>query len=177
MSGVVAGWMRCAFGICGTFLLSGYSTLTVLRVDDTSMKEFVAEATVPTGRHWIEVQHTWGAGVITGIGNWNNFGFELDVAPGHRYQVDSLPAGCAVPFSKRHVNRKVLTITESAPGEKDSAHAVEAMEFCTPHKEAGTCRTDDECAPGTCAPFNGTTGFGMCSDKEHLQQPAMTGGR
>jgi hypothetical protein len=68
-----------------------------------------------------------------------------------------------VPASKHWVSPKVLRVEDRTVDGPLVVHEVKAMEYCTPSSsEPGTCRTDSACPSGTCTPFGGTTGFGLC---------------
>ena len=159
---VLTGWRRCTDDNCGRNFVSVYSTFVFLRVDDLPQGGD-STVTVAPGRHWIEAHHAWGAGVVAGVGNWRNYAFELDFLPGHRYSIGKAPSGCLVPASRHWVSPKKLRVLDLAPSGEQTVREVEAMELCTPSsEETGTCRQDGDCPSGTCTPFGGTTGYGLC---------------
>ncbi|HET8731124.1 MAG TPA: hypothetical protein VFM34_08465 [Moraxellaceae bacterium] len=159
---VLEGWRHCTDDGCGRNFFSVYSTFLFLRVDDAPQPNIPTVELAP-GVHWIEAFHSWGAGVILGVGNWRNYGFELDAQPGHRYRIEGAPFGCIVPLKKRWVHPVSLRIADTMPSGKQTVRAVPAMEYCTPEShESGTCRMDSDCKSGTCTSFGGVTGFGFC---------------
>lgn len=160
--GVLRGWQHCTDEGCGKNLISAYSTFVFLRVDDRP-QDVRPSVILSPGRHWVEAHHSWGVGVITGIGNWRNYGFEIDVDPGHVYTIEDAPAGCIVPASKKWVSPKTLRMADQAPTGERAVREIKAMEFCSPSSgDAGSCRQDSDCPSGTCTPFGGTTGHGLC---------------
>lgn len=160
--GVLRGWRHCTDDGCGKNLIAAYSTFVMIRVDDQP-QDVTPSVILAPGRHWVEAHYSWGVGVITGIGNWRNYGFELDVAPGHVYTIDEAPSGCIVPASKQWVSPKTLRMTDLAPSGERAVRDINAMEFCSPSSgDAGSCRRDSDCHSGTCTPFGGTTGLGLC---------------
>lgn len=159
---VLRGWQQCTDDHCGKNFISAYSRFVFLRVDDSSQAESAAVTAMP-GRHWVEAHYAWGAGFITGIGNWRNYGFEIDLQPGHTYLIEEAPAGCVVPATRHWVSPKTLRVIDVAPSGERMARDIRAMEYCTPtSREVGSCRQDRDCRTGTCTPFGGTTGYGLC---------------
>lgn len=159
---ILTGWRRCTDDNCGRNFFSAYSTFVFLRTDDQPQGG-TPTVTIPPGRHWVEAHYSWGIGVVTGIGNWRNYGFELDVLPGHRYAIEEAPSGCIVPATQHWVNPKILRIVDRPPSGGQTVRDIKALEFCTPSSEdVGTCRQDSDCRSGTCTPFGGSTGYGMC---------------
>lgn len=160
--GVLEGWQQCVTDNCGRNFISVYSKFVFLRLDATPLYGSPVARTEP-GRHWIEAHYAWGAGIIVGVGNYRNYGFELDFLPDHRYRIKEVPGGCIVPASSHWVSPKTLLVEDSAPTGETIVREVKAMEYCSPSgEESGTCRQDGDCRSGTCTPFGGTTGFGLC---------------
>lgn len=156
------GWQHCSGDNCGRGFVSAYSTLVFLRLDGESVRG-AATLAVPPGRHWIEAHYAWGVGVLVGVGNYRNYGFEFDFVAGHQYAIRDVPSGCLVPASKSWVSPKVLRVEDQAPDRRRMVHEVKAMEYCAPgSSEPGTCRTNSDCRSGPCTPFDGSTGFGLC---------------
>lgn len=160
----IVGWRNCTNDDCGRDFFSAYSTFLFVNVDGERPKSS-AMVTLPPGRHWIEAHYSWGAGLIIGTGNYRNYGFELDMQPDHRYLIESVPQGCIVPLSRYWVSYKTLRVIERSPAGKERDLVVRALEYCTPTSaEPGTCTKNSQCRAGTCLPFKGTTGFGMCGE-------------
>lgn len=156
------GWSNCSTDSCGRDFVSAYSTFTFVHLDGQRLARRPT-LTVPPGRHWVEAHYAWGAGVIVGVGNYRNYGFELDFLPDHRYQIQDAPSGCIVPATRHWVSPKTLRVTVTTPSGSTQVQDVPAFEYCTPSaSEPGTCRQPSDCGSGTCTPFAGSTGFGLC---------------
>ncbi|RZU47397.1 hypothetical protein EV700_0358 [Fluviicoccus keumensis] len=161
---MLRGWMNCTDAGCGRGFISAYSTFQFLQVDDRLQKNTPVVITSP-GRHWVEAYYSWGAGIMTGIGNYRNYGFEIELLPGYTYQVEDAPSGCIVPMRRHWVSPRTLHITEISPSGNRASHSIRAMEYCTPEsKSPGSCKKDGDCASGVCTPFGGETGFGLCGE-------------
>lgn len=142
--------------------MSAYSTLVFVRLDEKPVGDSPHLSVAP-GRHWIEAHYAWGAGFLIGVGNFRNYGFELDFLPDHRYAIENVPSGCIVPAARHWVSPKVLQITDLGPTGERQVLEVKALEYCTPSStEPGTCRQHSDCPSGTCTHFGGPTGFGLC---------------
>lgn len=162
--GVLQGWRRCTDDNCGRNFISAYSTFVFLRVDDSHQGGAPSLGVTP-GRHWVEAYYSWGFGVLTGIGNWRNYGFEIDVLPGHTYRIEDAPSGCIVPASRYWVSPKTLRVLDLAPSGEREVREIKAMEYCTPSShDSGTCRQNNDCRSGVCTLFGGTTGYGLCGE-------------
>lgn len=156
------GWRNCSTENCGRNFVSAYTTFEFVRLDSESIGRSPTVRVQP-GRHWLEAHYSWGAGILTGMGNFRNYGFEFDFVADHQYTIRDVPSGCLVPASKHWVSPKVLRVEDRTVDGHLVVHEVKAMEYCTPSSsESGTCRSDSDCPSGTCTPFGGTTGFGLC---------------
>lgn len=161
---VLRGWEHCGGGACGKGVVSGYSTFVFLRVDDQPQGSAAAVSLAP-GRHWVEAYYAWGAGFLTGVGNWRNYGFEIEVQHGHAYAIEAAPSGCIVPAKRHWVSPKTLRVFDTAPSGERTARDVKAVEYCTPDsREPGTCRQGSDCPSEPCTPFGGETGYGLCGE-------------
>lgn len=159
---ILQGWRHCTDDSCGKNLIAAYSTFVFLRADDLPQGGAPSVVLAP-GRHWVEAHYSWGVGFITGIGNWRNYGFEVDLLPGHIYSIEEAPAGCIVPASKRWVSPKTLQVADVTPSGERTVREIKVMELCSPSSEdIGSCKQDRDCPSGTCTPFGGTTGYGLC---------------
>jgi len=156
------GWRNCTTDNCGRNFVSAYSTFVFRHLDDKPVYSS-AVLTVSPGRHWVEAHYSWGVGVLIGIGNYRNYGFELDFLPDHQYEIKEVPSGCIVPASRYWVSHKTLRVEDRGPTGDRQLHEIKAMEYCAPSdNEPGTCRKDSDCRSGTCTSFGGKTGFGLC---------------
>lgn len=161
---LLQGWRYCTGDVCGRTFLSAYSDLVFVRLDgkDTRRAE---KMVVPPGPHWIEARYAWGGGIMGGVGNYRNYGFEFDFQPDRSYEIDDVPSGCVLPSSRRTVSAKTLQVYERLPTGQRVAHAVRALEYCGPSTEqTGSCRSAADCGGhDACTPFGGSTGFGLCA--------------
>lgn len=156
------GWRNCTTDNCGRNFVSAYSTLVFVQVDDERVNPSPAVTLAP-GRHWVEAHYSWGVGVMVGIGNYRNYGFELNVLPDHHYTIKDVPSGCIVPASRYWVSPKPLRVESRGPGGDVQVQEVRAMEYCAPNDNGpGTCKTGSDCSSGVCTGFQGTTGHGLC---------------
>lgn len=163
---LIRGWQHCSGQGCGRNFISAYSTLVILRVDD---HEQYGKPMVPVtpGRHWIEAYYSWGFGILVGLGNWRNYGFELDFLPGHSYVIEDIPAGCLVPIFQYRANPVTLRIVDKAPSRERTVREIKAWEYCTPNsRKSGSCKRDSDCQSGQCAAFGGATVYGMCIERQ-----------
>lgn len=161
---VLRGWQHCTDEACGKNFISVYSTFVFLQLDDARQDETPVVVTTP-GRHWVEAFYSWGAGVIIGVGNYRNYAFEIDLLPGHTYQIDDVPSGCIVPAFKHWVSPKTLRVIDIAPSGDRAVQQIKAVAYCTPaSRSPGSCRQDSDCQSGACTPFEGSTGHGLCGE-------------
>ena len=159
-SSSLEGWQTCAVD-CGKNFVSAYNSFVFIRLDNKEV--FGTRIEVTPGRHWVEAHYSWGVGILVGIGNYRNYGFEFEFAPGHRYRITETPDGCVVPLSLSWVSAKTLRIEDRLDDEKPIVHEVRAIERCSTFPDSGTCRTDADCQRTACtALLSGTSGYGLC---------------
>ena len=159
---VLRGWKRCTDIGCGRNFASAYSTFIFLQVDE-KLQEEVPNVTTTPGLHWVEAYYSWGVGLIIGIGNYRNYGFEINLLPGYAYQIEKVPSGCIVPATKHWVSPKTLHVKVTSPSGESAVTDIRAMEYCTPNsRSTGSCKKDGDCSSGVCTPFGGATGYGLC---------------
>lgn len=161
-SSALHGWRNCTTDNCGRNFVSAYSTFTFVHLDDKPVYSSPTLAVSP-GRHWVEAHYSWGVGILVGIGNYRNYGFELDFLPDHQYEIKEIPSGCIVPASISWVSPKTLRVEDIDPTGTRQIREIKAMEYCSPSDNVpGTCKKDSDCRSGSCTSFGGTTGFGLC---------------
>lgn len=157
----LSGWRNCTTDNCGRNFISAYSTFVFEYVDDKPVYSSPI-LTVSPGRHWVEAHYSWGIGVLIGIGNYRNYGFELDFLPDHQYEIKEVPSGCIAPASRYRVSAKTLRVEDRGPTGNRQLREINAMEYCSPSGAPGTCKKDSDCRSGNCTSFGGATGFGLC---------------
>jgi hypothetical protein len=158
------GWEYC-LPECGRYFASAYSEFAIVRLDDTLLHTTTINMT--PGRHWVEAKYSWGFGIMVGIGNYRNYGYEFDFLAGHLYRIREVPSGCIVPWKESSVHPISLKIEDYFQDNKPIIHEIAAMEYCYPpaamdHTNSGTCRTDSECKNGVCTLYSGAKGYGLC---------------
>jgi len=158
------GWEYCLLS-CGRNFASVYSKFATVRLDDKLLNTTTINVT--PGRHWVEAHYSWGFGIIVGIGNYRNYGYEFDFLSGHLYRIRDVPSGCIVPWRESSVRPITLKIEDYFLDNKPIIHEVAAMEYCYPpaamdHTNSGTCRTDSDCTNGVCTLYPGVKGYGLC---------------
>jgi len=129
--GNLHGWRNCTTENCGRNFVSAYSAFVFERLDDHPVNSS-PDVTVPPGRHWVEAHYSWGVGVLIGIGNYRNYGFELDFLPDHHYEIKEVPGGCIVPATRYWVSPKTLRLEDRGPAGDIQVREIRAMEYCAP---------------------------------------------